>query len=169
MALVGAGGLSLMRAPDVSTDGTPVAPVLQAQDGSFVGSVSGDDGQRMVAFDQSGGVRWVVAGYRPQIALADGGVIATDDAGMAMRFDQGGGGVEALGVASYSWFGDGYVIGSVRNVFGRVSSSDRLRLGPERKFLGESHQCLLELVSTSPERASCGNEECRDGPYIDAQ
>jgi hypothetical protein len=109
MALVGAGGLSLMRAPDVSTDGTPVAPVLQAQDGWFVGSVSGDDGQRMVAFDQSGGVRWVVAGYTPRIALADGGVVATDESGMAVAFGQNGGATGAVGnLAARSWTGNWY-------------------------------------------------------------
>jgi hypothetical protein len=94
-----------------------VAPVLQAQDGWFVGSVSGDDGQRMVAFDHSGGVRWVVAGYTPQIALADGGVIATDDSGMAVAFGQNGGTTQMMGnLRVQSWPGNSYQIGTVEQV-----------------------------------------------------
>jgi hypothetical protein len=56
-----------------------LVPVLQAQDGSFVGTVRDMDtgDSSMVAFDQSGSVRWSVAGnYQPKIATYDGGIIA---------------------------------------------------------------------------------------------
>ena len=55
-----------------------VTPVLQAQDGSFVGTVGTANGsfvQSMIAFDSSGNVRWTVPNETPQIATADGGVI----------------------------------------------------------------------------------------------
>lgn len=53
-----------------------LAPVLQAQDGSFVGSYVDNSNQTdMVAFDASGNFRWTVPNEQPQIATADGGVI----------------------------------------------------------------------------------------------
>ena len=81
-----------------------VTPVLQLQDGSFVGS-AGD----MVAFDATGNVRWTVPGYQPQIATADGGVIATDpNTGSAVTFDQNGNATGQLcSLPTYSW--PGYV------------------------------------------------------------
>jgi hypothetical protein len=59
----------------------PLTPILQAQDGTFVGTVSigpspGTVTQtNMIAFDQSGKVKWSVPNDSPQIATADGGVI----------------------------------------------------------------------------------------------
>ena len=54
-----------------------VEPMLQAQDGSFVGSVFDEQGNSyMVAFDAGGSVRWSVANEVPAVAMADGGVIA---------------------------------------------------------------------------------------------
>ena len=69
----------------------------------------------MIAFDASGGVRWSVAGdYQPQIALADGGVIATDDSGAAFTFDAGGGGTGVVGsLLTQSWTGNLYRDGIV--------------------------------------------------------
>jgi hypothetical protein len=59
---------------------TPVVPVLQAEDGSFVGSVTTVNYSpqynlqiNMVAFDQGGNVRWMVPNEQPLIATADGG------------------------------------------------------------------------------------------------
>ncbi len=57
--------------------GPGLTPVLQAQDGSFIGTGWNDDGQYMAAFDQTGHVRWTVSGDSPQIATADGGVIGS--------------------------------------------------------------------------------------------
>lgn len=53
-----------------------VIPVLQLADGSFVGSVDTGGGNTMVAFDASGNVRWTVPGYKPDMATADGGIVA---------------------------------------------------------------------------------------------
>ena len=50
-----------------------------------------DNIQYMVSFDQTGAIRWMVPGnYQPQIATADGGLIATDPSGAAYTFDQYG-------------------------------------------------------------------------------
>ena len=66
-----------------------VTPVLQAQDGSFVGTVGTANGsfvQSMIAFDSSGNVRWTVPNESPQYATADGGVIGQS----GITYDQNG-------------------------------------------------------------------------------
>jgi hypothetical protein len=51
--------------------------MLQLADGSYVGSVSDNSGQQdMVAFDAAGNVKWTMPGYNPDIATADGSIIA---------------------------------------------------------------------------------------------
>jgi hypothetical protein len=82
--------------PVVSDPYGPVVPVLQLQDGSFAGSVWGD-GPLMVAFDQTGSVRWSAPNVFPKIATADGGVIAQtydqvtrDFTGPVIAFDKSG-------------------------------------------------------------------------------
>ena len=75
-------GVSLANGPVVPGQLSQVVPVLQVEDGSFVGSVSvpgagGNLATNMVAFDASGNVRWMVPNETPQIATADGGVIGT--------------------------------------------------------------------------------------------
>jgi len=103
--------------------GSTVVPVLQAQDGSYVGTFEmpnpdGPPNTYMVAFDQSGSVRWTVEGYTPQIATADGGVIATDDSGAAVTFDQNGNATGQMnGLFTQSWRGNIYRQGSVERLF----------------------------------------------------
>lgn len=87
-------------------EGVPIIPVLQAQDGSFVGytwvccDAEGDDVPYMVAFDQNGGVRWTVANDQPQIATADGGVIGQS----GIVYDSNGGATGQMGgVLTQSW------------------------------------------------------------------
>ncbi len=66
---VGSPGMAVTTGTSVSVvnypsgpNGGPVVPVPQAQDGSFVG-LGGDSTQSfMIAFDQSGNMRWSVAG-----------------------------------------------------------------------------------------------------------
>lgn len=50
-------------------------PVVQAQDGSFVGVAYTGSESSMVDFDASGNAHWSVPGDQPQIATAGGGVI----------------------------------------------------------------------------------------------
>lgn len=88
-----------------------VEPMLQAQDGSFVGRGSDDLGSPyMVAFDANGNVRWSVPDQVPGIALADGGVIATGLYGdQAQFYDQSGTLTRRVaGFPGYSWLGNAY-------------------------------------------------------------
>jgi hypothetical protein len=80
MAIVAGGSVSGMSGPVAPGQTGNVNPILQAQDGSYIGMVyTGPNALNMIAFDASGGVRWMVPGnYQPQIATADGGLIATD-------------------------------------------------------------------------------------------
>jgi len=107
-------------------DDVGVVPMLQLQDGSFVGTTD-DGGSSMIAFDATGKVRWVVPGYCPMIATADGGVIAQgyvldlDDwsascSGPTVTFDQNGnatGQMAALGGTGLpNWAGQIYAVGT---------------------------------------------------------
>ena len=99
MAVTAGTSVSIVNAPFISNQQTMsvVQPVLQAQDGSYIGTIDiGWDQNNntlsdMVSFDQTGAIRWMVPGnYQPQIATADGGLIATDPSGAAYTFDQNG-------------------------------------------------------------------------------
>jgi hypothetical protein len=103
-----------------------VVPVVQAQDGSFVGTAfegvtPWDEGtNHMIAFDASGGLRRSVPGYTPQIATADGGVIATSEDGSAATFDQDGNATgQMASLPTQSWRGNTYQKGSVVSVVAR--------------------------------------------------
>jgi hypothetical protein len=92
-----------------------VAPMLQAQDGSFVGLTSvvdfssGTSYYEMVAFDASGNVRWVVPNDVPQIATSDPGVIGAS----GISYDQNGNATGQLGaLPTQSWTGMAYSFGS---------------------------------------------------------
>jgi hypothetical protein len=101
----------------MSTHGT-LNPVLQAQDGSFIGTRWSDSEQNLIAFDQGGNVRWLAPGnWQPQIATADGGVIAINqDTGAAVTFDQNGNAAGQVGsLPDYSWKG-AYEDGLVESV-----------------------------------------------------
>jgi len=120
MAVTTGTSVSLTNAPVVfGSDGDmdAVQPVLQAQDGSFIGTVQigWDNGplNAMAAFDQSGNIRWTVPGnYQPQIATADGGLIATDPSGAAYTFDQYGNATGVLaGSPTQSWMNETYTSG----------------------------------------------------------
>jgi hypothetical protein len=45
-----------------------IVPVLQAEDGSYVGTVGEGDAAHMVAFDATGVVRWTVPKHDPKFA-----------------------------------------------------------------------------------------------------
>lgn len=123
MATTTGASVSFVGAPEVPGQQGPVEPVLQAQDGSFVGTAwTGDNGDvpYMVAFDATGGVRWAVEGYGPKIATADGGVIAQaydpatqDFTGPAVTFDQSGSVTGQMDLPIQSWTGNAYQVGSV--------------------------------------------------------
>jgi hypothetical protein len=102
-----------------------VQPVLQGQNGNFVGTVSTQQGSLMVSFDQSGNLQWSLPGaYQPQVATEDGGVIATSGSGVTIAFDQNGNAIEQLAsLPTQSWTGSNYQLGSVESV---LSAAHRL-------------------------------------------
>jgi hypothetical protein len=87
IAITNGTSMSLTTGFVVSDQTGPVLPLLQAQDGSFVGTVGTGPAlatttqTSMIAFDATGSVRWSVPGYDPQIAI-EGGIIATDASGV---------------------------------------------------------------------------------------
>jgi hypothetical protein len=86
----------------------PVVPVLQREDGSFIGSVlfqTNPQQTNMVAFDSNGNVLWVVPNETPQIATADGGVIGQS----GTVYDQNGNVTGQTNNAIQSWRGDMYL------------------------------------------------------------
>ncbi len=87
MAITTGTSLSPISAPAVPGQ-SAVVPVLQVQDGSFVGTFidSGTGQTNMIAFDATGAVRWSVANEQPKIATQDGGVIAQS----GTTYDQSG-------------------------------------------------------------------------------
>ena len=91
----------------------PLQPVLQRQDGTFVGLLNGNN---MIAFDASGNLLWSVPNDFPAIATGDNGVIAySNDSGQANTFDQTGnisGQSAALNAGWPSWTDNTYGVGS---------------------------------------------------------
>jgi hypothetical protein len=109
-----AGTQYVISGPLVAGQTGPVQPVLQAQDGSFVGIATTNTGARyMIAFDATGSVRWAVPHESRQIATDDGGVIAQS----GITYDQNGNATGQVGTtAAYSWLGDSYQIGSIEQL-----------------------------------------------------
>ena len=102
--------VSVSNGPFVSGQIGPIWPVLQTEDGSFIGTVGvyagGSWANPMIKFDQTGAVAWTTAesDWQPQIATDDGGVIAAlyGDRTQAAQFDQFGGVDRALTQNSYT-------------------------------------------------------------------
>ena len=128
MAVTTGTSVSVMSASQLPTNGGNVEPVLQAQDGSFIGTTGDGEDNSMVAFEATGNGRWTVPGYGPKIATADGGVIAqaydpeTEDfAGPAVTFDQNGNATgQMASLPTYSWVWNAYQVGSVDQVVAMV-------------------------------------------------
>jgi hypothetical protein len=130
MAITTGTSLSSISRPAVSNHAS-VVPVLQAEDGSFIGtSYDGDTGQSsMIAFDASGNLRWSVPNYVPLIATVDGGVIGVyssyagpiSQAGPAVQFDQNGNATGQLpNLLIPSWRSNTYQIGSTDQVLNPI-------------------------------------------------
>ena len=111
MAVTNGTGVSRINGSMAAGQASAVEPVLQAQDGSFVGTVwAGEDGDTryMVAFDAAGSMRWSVPNEQPLIATADGGVIAQS----GITYDQNGNATGQMGILPvYSWPGNAYSAG----------------------------------------------------------
>jgi len=95
----------------------PPIPVLQAQDGSFVGEYldPNTNNNDMIAFDAAGNIRWTVPNETPQIAAADGGVIGKS----GITYDQNGNATGQVSQLTYSWTSNAYQLGSVEQVLAR--------------------------------------------------
>jgi hypothetical protein len=118
-----AGSVTLTAAPHVPGQliSAAVLPVLQAQDGSFVGTVQVGDPDNpqtdMIAFDGSANFRWTVPNERPQIATDDGGVIGQS----GTTYDSNGNATGQIGnPQTYSWKG-AYTDGPVNSVSAQSS------------------------------------------------
>ncbi|MGO9095238.1 MAG: hypothetical protein ACLQGV_08440, partial [Bryobacteraceae bacterium] len=121
MAVTTGASASLVNAPGAGQFAM-VTPVLQAQDGSFVGAAldANYNPLSMIGFDAGGNLLWSVAGnWQPQIATADGGLIAVDqNTGAAVAFDQNGNAKWQLAsLPAQSWPGNQYQsLGSLESV-----------------------------------------------------
>ncbi|HUO30111.1 MAG TPA: hypothetical protein VMU80_12905, partial [Bryobacteraceae bacterium] len=112
-------GTSVSTIAEASVGGqlAQIVPVLQAQDGSFVGTVQYGDPNNpqsdMLAFDASGNVHWTVPNEQPQIATEDGGVIGQS----GITYDSSGSATgQIASLPIYSWFGNAYRYGSTDQV-----------------------------------------------------
>src|SRR5208283_2024876 len=115
MATITGGAAAMAMEPWVPSEaGTAVVPVLQAQDGSFVGTFADENVYQndMVAFDATGNVRWIVPNETPQIATTDGGVIGQS----GITYDQNGNATGELPNLTYSWTENAYTDGPVDSV-----------------------------------------------------
>lgn len=118
MAITNGTSASIVGAPVMTGQQGDVEPLLQAQDGSYVGTTwVGDDwSPYMVAFDQGGSVRWSVAGEQPLAITGDGGVIAQS----GTVYGSDGASAGQVNVPMYSWTSNAYQLGSIEQVVSAV-------------------------------------------------
>ena len=125
MALTNGASVSVQSAPEAPGNTGMVKPVLQAQDGSFVGVTEHwDTGSNdMVAFDLNANVRWIVPNEVPKMATEDGDVITET----GVVYDQHG---------AVKGEVDGSLIQSWTALQYRVGSTDSLVPNPRYLALG---------------------------------
>ena len=174
------GGVSLSKVSWPAYDGAaPVQPILQAQDGSYIGTALLETPFRagipiMVSFNQSGTQKWSVNGnYQPQIATADGGVIATTPAGGTVKFEANGNATGQLGSAPVrSWVNNSYSSGEsavtsiaaqivkYAQVFTAIAGGNRSQNGTsvQEEWFPELPSCPTVPPGNSP----CPREAIRD-------
>ena len=101
---------------------SPVQPVLQRADNSYVGTANTPVGSSMMAFTASGQQLWNKPNYTPQIATSGGGVIAQSQSGQSVTFDAEGnqtGQMSTLPIQS--WKGS-YQIGTVDSFYALLAT-----------------------------------------------
>ena len=120
LTTVSSAGVSDASGPHILHQQQAIAPILQREDGSFIGlAYVGDPYSSfsqwtpyMVAFDAGGGILWSVPNAQPQIATADGGVIGKS----GITYDQNGGATGQMNPYTQSWTLHSYQIGSVEQI-----------------------------------------------------
>ena len=118
-------GLAITNGTSVTTtvnSGSPpngyLVPVLQLQDGSFVGTMEEgtggiSDGQiTMVGFDSSGNIHWTVPNDQPQAATAFGQIVGQS----GTLYDESGSAVGQMAVGTQSWTLKVYQDGPVQQI-----------------------------------------------------
>lgn len=117
MAMTNGTSVSVVSGPTVPGDlGSGIIPILQREDGSFVGTFTDVNLQTdMVAFDAGGNVLWTVANETPQITTAGGGVLGRS----GTTYDPNGNATGQVGnTQTQSWTGLQYTSGgSISQVF----------------------------------------------------
>ncbi|HME05419.1 MAG TPA: IPT/TIG domain-containing protein [Bryobacteraceae bacterium] len=109
MAIASGGAVSLVQAPAIPNQQASVEPVVQAQDGSYVGTVSDNDGNYyMIAFDLGGNVRWTVPNETPRFETFYGSVVGQS----GIIYDQNGNAIGIPNLATQSWGGNEYTASS---------------------------------------------------------
>jgi hypothetical protein len=144
---------------------------LQAQDGSFVGTVQDQNnaGQTdMVGFDSSGNIQWTVPNEQPKVATADGGVIGQS----GIIYGQGGNATGVIAnMPTYSWLGNAYQVGSVDHVvpqplFAAMSFWAFMQATTSGGKTSAHNQWFPELESCTDNRGTCqGSIGPRDRVY----
>ena len=105
LAVTSGASVSVTSAQMAPNQSLATVPVLQAQDGSFVGKAYDDQfNEFMVAFDASGNARYSIPNEYPQIALADGGVIGSSGA----TYDVNGSARSRVNLSTQTWTGNEY-------------------------------------------------------------
>ena len=99
-----------------STGHTLPAPVLQAQDGTFIGNaINTDDWYtiNVAGFNPDGSVKWTgPTNYQALLTTSDGGLLAKSDSGQYVTFDPGGNIIGQVPTPpTLSWTGGAYQTG----------------------------------------------------------
>ena len=126
----------------------PIQPMLQRQDGTYVGTVSGN----MVAFSSSGQQIWNQPNYAPQITNPDGSVIAQSPSGQSIMFDQYGNAAGMTTGLTQSWRANTYQFGSVDSIAAPINLANAsdfwalLGANSSHNGTGFSECCMLSLA-----------------------
>ncbi|MGA8430401.1 MAG: choice-of-anchor D domain-containing protein, partial [Candidatus Sulfotelmatobacter sp.] len=126
---------SVLNAPALPAGSPTVTPVLQSEDGSYVGTFLSSVQQGIltctqinsIAYDQSANVRWMAQSYTPAMAIAGGSVILNHISptqcptppvvGPAVTFDKNGNQIgQIANMPTQSWRGNSYQVGSVDQI-----------------------------------------------------